>query len=162
MSLKMSLNIIVSDFIDQGLAAMHLLILRDYSAYRLSQWEMTLQCNVISYWLNPCAECSMIFMCASWLRHVNIISSTQYFISSHIIEHPEPCCGFKSMLIWRVETKYQNCKLHQLLSYLGRQASCFDKPFEYFVLICSWHQTTSISQIVSEIIIEILINFHLQ
>ena len=26
---------------------------RDHSGYRLSQWEMTLQCNIISHWLSP-------------------------------------------------------------------------------------------------------------
>ena len=29
---------------------------RDHSGDALSQWEMTLQCNVISHWLSPCPE----------------------------------------------------------------------------------------------------------
>ena len=32
---------------------------RDQSRYGLSQWEMTLHCNVISYWLSPHTEWSL-------------------------------------------------------------------------------------------------------
>ena len=32
---------------------------RDHSGYELSQWEMPLQCNVISHWLNPYPEWSL-------------------------------------------------------------------------------------------------------
>ena len=35
---------------------------RGYSGYGLSQWEMTLQCNVISHWLSPCPEWSLILL----------------------------------------------------------------------------------------------------
>ena len=32
---------------------------RDNSGYGLSQWEMMLQCNIISHWLSPFPECSL-------------------------------------------------------------------------------------------------------
>ena len=32
------------------------LVMRDYSVYVLSQWEMVLQCNTISHWLGACTE----------------------------------------------------------------------------------------------------------
>ena len=33
---------------------------RDHSGYVLSQWEMTLNCNIISHWLSPCPDWSLI------------------------------------------------------------------------------------------------------
>ena len=33
---------------------------RDHSGYGLSQWETTLQCNVVYHWLSPCPEWSLI------------------------------------------------------------------------------------------------------
>ena len=32
---------------------------RDYSVYASSQWEMALQCNIISHWLDTCTMCML-------------------------------------------------------------------------------------------------------
>ena len=49
---------------------------RDHSGYGLSQWEVTLHCNVISHWLRLYPECSLctfymiancvVFHCCCW------------------------------------------------------------------------------------------------
>ena len=35
----------------------------DHSGYGLSQWETTLQCNVVSHWLSPYPEWSLLLYC---------------------------------------------------------------------------------------------------
>ena len=45
---------------------------RDHSRYGLSQWDTTLQCNVISHWLSPYPEC---FLELSLLLHYTLESS---------------------------------------------------------------------------------------
>ena len=37
-------------------------MIRDHSAYGLSQWETTLQCKVVSQWLGPSAEWSLMII----------------------------------------------------------------------------------------------------
>ena len=38
---------------------------KDDSGYELSQWETTLPCNVVSHWLSPCPEWSLLL--DNWL-----------------------------------------------------------------------------------------------
>ena len=40
-----------------------LCVIRDHYVYTLSQWEMVLQCNAISYWLGACTKWSCAIQC---------------------------------------------------------------------------------------------------
>ena len=43
-----------------------------HSEYALSQWEITLQCNVVSHWPSPYPNVSLLFKCSfpgAWWRH---------------------------------------------------------------------------------------------
>ena len=54
----------VSDF-KFTIDAMSPLLCRDYSVYVPSQWEMVLQCNTISHWLDAYTEWSLL--CVFWM-----------------------------------------------------------------------------------------------
>ena len=41
---------------------------RDHSGYSLSQWETTLQCNVVSHWLRPYPELPLIINRGSFIQ----------------------------------------------------------------------------------------------
>ena len=42
--------------------------LRDHFVYAPSQWETTLQCNVVSHWLGAYTKWSLLSMCSQWLH----------------------------------------------------------------------------------------------
>ena len=42
---------------------------RDYFVYAPSQWETTLQCNVVSHWLGACTDCFCVYMVYSLLSN---------------------------------------------------------------------------------------------
>ena len=56
---------------------------RDHSVYGLSQWETTLQCNVVSHWLS-----SFLRLCVDWYWLIMMTSS-----NGNIFRVTGPLCG---------------------------------------------------------------------
>ena len=58
-----------------------------YSGYRLSQWETTLQCNVVSQWLSPYPEWSPVFI-RRWFRNWKISYTSFCRLMSRYLQGP--------------------------------------------------------------------------
>ena len=88
----------------------------DHSGYGLSQWEIMLHCNVVSYWLSPYCEWSLdttiTFKSAWWLLMAFHVFSTR-------LGPVDACWGCPNLMICSMP-----CKLRRpLLTF--RNGLCF-------------------------------------
>ena len=66
-------------------------IVREHPGYGLSQWETTLQCNVVSHWLSSYPEWSLGQLC-SWIAHCIISANIKNKYATKFR------CAFSAML----------------------------------------------------------------
>ena len=77
-----------------------------HSGYGLSQWEATLQCNVVSHWLSPCPEWSLWLLLSSvksfevWLKLINWVLLSHWLIDHWEKEYITMCFYLKSYWWW--------------------------------------------------------------
>ena len=55
-------------------------ISRDHSGYGLNQWNTTLECNIVSHWLNPHPEWSLIFYQGHYASNILVIFMFSYCV----------------------------------------------------------------------------------
>ena len=71
----------------QAVRAMQVDCHRDHSVYGISQWERTLQCNVLSHWLSPYTEWSL---CQSGLCKIMEILTSHSKMMEILTNHISP------------------------------------------------------------------------
>ena len=86
-------------------------LIRDHSGYGLSQWETMLQCNIVSHWLSPYPEWSLLITVNAYVTTQGLIVRLPYLQCANN--------GDTTGLHWAHNKIYTFCKLYLVVEWGG-------------------------------------------
>ena len=122
----------------------HSTTIRDHFVYAPSQWEATLQCNVIPHWLGACTKWSLC--CSNWGR-----TSCYIRLWTHKTPHSSPSqasYGVSIVKIWG-----ENCLCYNgttLCRYAQDTSILLDISFAWQLFDLAYHKISNIRCSISE------------